>query len=294
VNVPKNTQPKLAVGSGSGNDNQPNDDRADDKEPKNVSGSGTGNVNQADDKKPRLPNSFSDKSITAFAGALPLGKPSEGFLIREIKGACEATASETISSKLPFLLVSKKGVPAQNYRPISLRQPAKRYSKRHVRDELKQTQGDQPWAKNQIPLARKLKLAAKASADEDVSSEEDDEEDSDDDSASDSDDEDVSPLPNKRPTDTFEALRYDVLKAVWAPTKVTLGNADLNERYGRLRSLLENTEYNEAYKEFLEAKKKGDSTIAKDVKKRIHGLRKKYQVILSTLLGHGHKHMRQR
>ena len=125
------------------------------------------------------------------------------------------------------------------------------------------------------------------------SMEDDSDEDESDDS--DSDDErnlqDINPLPLVRPSDPVEAVKYDVIKAVWAKHSLGLSGTIIRTALGNYSDILNviRNQWKAAQAALAETEKSTNQAGITEAKTRLDQLRETMKAAATTTLEHGHQ-----
>ena len=112
---------------------------------------------------------------------------------------------------------------------------------------------------------------------------------------SDSDDEphqqDINPLPSVRPSDPIEAVKFDVIKAVWAKHSLGLSGTIIRTALGNYSDVLKGirNQWKAAQAALLEAEKTMNQAGVTEAKKQTDQQREIVKAAATTTLEHGHQ-----
>ncbi|KAF2261998.1 hypothetical protein CC78DRAFT_583102 [Lojkania enalia] len=234
---------------------------------------------------------YSVPPVTSAKYEVPKGKLANGFTVIDQNALAKSNQCLPLNSLVsfgvaPIVIATNRTSVLPQYTP---RQSLSDLKKAGVNKKLLEKIAKSS-AKSSASKIRKLSAGSPSSLKREVSSSED-ETDSDDESDYSSDEEmETSPLPATRPEDPNESVRYDVIKAAWAPRRERLGEEKIRKSLHELWEVI-NTIHkrwradSRAVSEAEERKKTSELPV---LKSRVTSGRDLLQVALKATLEHAH------
>ncbi|MCJ1437640.1 hypothetical protein MMC27_007027 [Xylographa pallens] len=199
---------------------------------------------------------YDDRQAELISASIPSGVLTNELSVRDPAALMEATKSSNFTG---FVFIGGNTVELDDSRVI-LPKTVHRRSVKDLKRQVRTEQGNEPWTKEQQPLAKKLRLSKneslvsvsnrpsvngsgvqnkqESSSDSASESGSDDESDYD----SDSDEQPEADLPDllrsARPTDPVKAIEYDVVETVWRQPNQRVEPEDIRSALGRYEKLI--------------------------------------------------------
>ncbi|MCJ1282706.1 hypothetical protein MMC26_002031 [Xylographa opegraphella] len=199
---------------------------------------------------------YDDRQAELVSASIPSGVITNELSVRDPAALTDATKSTNFTG---FVFIGGNTVDSDDSRVI-LPKTVHRRSVKDLKRQVRIAQGNEPWTKEQQPLAKKLRLSKndnlvpaasrslvngsgvpnKPESSSDSASESGSDEESDYESDSDEQPETDIPdiLQSARPTDSMKAIEYDVVETVWRQPNQRVGPEDIRSALGRYEKLI--------------------------------------------------------